>query len=420
VKPVIAVLWILSIALAVGLTHLAGRGLTGLDDPDRTHLADPDRASSEFNRSIAEVFGEFDPFERAYLMSRALHDLRPDDLPELRRVLEEENMGILPEEAQLIMLAWARIDAPGAYAWASEESGPWRWKLTENAMYAWAYHDGPAAIRAMEEVEEGNPRERLKQKAIEGWLRSEDRQGITDYIAIYPDMKRRGRLFFLLAGEVVMAEGRDEAMRWVERLPDDMPNNLKLGVFHHVAKMVASKEPVVAAEWFLKHRTHYYSEGALAGIALRWVQNHDRPAAMEWLLAMSSDGIRAGERDDAISQGFRSWMQGNPKTAQTWLLSMLPNPALDPAIKEAAKRLLPTEPGTSMAWAQRFDDETQRNAHLVRSGIRWRGKEPEAFNDWLKENDLPEEVEQKILAAKVPQQRGRRSGRPRPAAARRP
>jgi hypothetical protein len=57
---------------------------------------------------------------------------------------------------------------------------------------------------------------------------------------------------------------------------------------------------------------------------------------------------------------------------------------------------------------------------LVRSGIRWRSREPEAFNDWLKENDLPEEVEQKILAAKVPQQRGLRNARPRPAAARRP
>jgi hypothetical protein len=420
VKPVIAVLWILSIALAVGLTRLAGPGPTRLEDPDLTRLGDPDREESEFSRSLADVFSEFDPFERAYLMSHSLREIRPDDLPELKRVLEDENMGILPEEAQLIMLAWARIDAPGAYAWASAESGNWRWKLTENAIYAWAYHDGPAAIRAAEEVEDLDSMERLKQQAIEGWLRSDDRQGITEYIALFPDMKRRGRLFFRLAGEIVMTEGRDDAMLWVESLPDDTPNNLKLGVFHHVAKMVASKEPVVAGEWFLKHRERPYSEGALSGIALRWVQNHDRPAAFEWLLAMDTDGVREGEREDAIAQAFRSWMQNSPDTAQPWLLSMLPNPDLDPAIKEAAKRLLPTEPRTALEWAQRFDDETQRDAHTVRAGIRWRSAAPKAFDDWLEEKDLPEAVEQKILAAKLPQQRGARNLNARPAAARRP
>ena len=50
-------------------------------------------------------------------------------------------------------------------------------------------------------------------------------------------------------------------------------------------------------------------------------------------------------------------MQIDPEAAQAWLLSMLPNPELDPAIKEAIKRLLPTDPDASMAWVQRLDDE---------------------------------------------------------------
>jgi hypothetical protein len=113
-------------------------------------------------------------------------------------------------------------------------------------------------------------------------------------------------------------------------------------------------------------------------------------------------------------------MQIDPEAAQSWLLSMLPNPALDPAVKEAVKRLLPTEPGASMAWAQRFDDESERNARSVRVGIRWRNKDPEAFNDWLKENDLPEVILQKILAAPRPPQLGVRDVKPKPAAARKP
>ncbi len=401
-KPVIAVLWILSIALAVGLTRLADR----------------DRAGSEPSPSFDQAFAERDPLRRVYLLSRSLQDLGPDELPELLRVLEDRKMGIVPEEVRLVMIAWARFDAPGAYAWAREGPKNWRATLADQAIYAWAYHDGPAALRVVEEIEEPEYMARLRQNLIEGWLRSDDKEGITEYIANFPDMRRRGRLFFLLAGEIVMAEGRDGAMRWTEALPDDDTNQLKLGMFHHVANMVAKDEPVRAAEWFLAHRTRPYSEGALSGIARRWVQHHDRPAAFEWLLAMSSDGLRAEARADAIANGFRSWIQIDPEAAELWLLSMLPNPALDPAIKEAVKRLLPTALDSAMAWAQRFDDESERHAHSVRVGIRWRGSEPEAFNDWLKESDLPEQTRQKILKAR--QQAARMTLKPRPAAAGKP
>jgi len=404
VKPAIVVLWILSIALAVGLTRLAG----------------PNQGSSEPSASIPieEALREFDPLRRAYLLSHSLQDLGPDDLPQLLRVLEHENMGIEPEEVQLIMLAWARFDAPGAYAWATEGPQAWRTTLTTSAMYAWGYTDGPAAMRAVEEIEESEFKEQMKQNAIHGWLRSDDKKGASEYVANYPDLKRRGRLFFLLAGEIVMKEGTDAAMRWVEDLADDAPNNLKLGIFHHVAKMVAREDPVRAAEWFLEHRTRPYSEGALSGIALRWVQHHDRPAAFEWLLAMSGDGIREGEREEAIAQGFRSWMQLDHKAAEPWLLSMLPNPALEPAIMEAVKALLPRDPGRAMEWAKRLHDEKQRNAQLVRVGIRWGGRDPEALEEWLQESDLPEETRKMILAAPKPPPRSvRKKAEPKPAAA---
>lgn len=405
-KPVIAVLWILSIALAVGLTRLAG----------------PDRADSGPGPSLDEAFSEYDPLRRAYLISHALQDFGPDELPELLRVLVDRRMGIAPEEVRLFMLAWARFDAPGAYAWASEGPEGWRATLTGQALFAWAYYDGPAAIGVAEAVEGPQTMALLRQQAIDGWMRSGDKQGISEYIANFPEVKRRGRLVFLLAGEVYMREGKDAAMRWVEEIPDDA-KEFKRGAFTNISKMLAGDDPVRAAEWFLAHRTRSYTERALSGIARRWVQlfRDRRPAAFEWLLAMSSDGIRAGERDDAIAAGFRSWMQIDPEAAQPWLLSMLPNPALDPAVSEAFKRLLPTDPGAAMAWVQQLDDEAERHAESVRVGIRWRDKDPEAFDDWLKESDLPEETQQKILAAPQPSQRGAlKNPKPKPAAVRKP
>jgi hypothetical protein len=392
VKPAIVVLWILSIALAVGLTHLAG--------PKQ------DDVEPSLSGSLEKAFREFDPIRRPYLITRALQDLGPDDLPELIRVLEHQNMGIEPEEVELIMIAWTSFDAPGAYQWAIEGPKNWQTTLAKNAMYGWGFHDGREAIRVAEAIEEDSDfKEMMKQNALQGWLRGEDKDGVSEYIATFPDLKRRGRLFFLLAGEIVMSKGPEAAMRWVEGVDDDAPNNLKLGTFNHVAKMVASTDPERAAEWFLEHRTRPYSEGALAGVALRWVQNHDRPAAFEWLLAMSDDGLREGEREDAIAQGFRTWMQNGPNAAQEWLLAALPNPALEIAIRETIKRLLPTDPRSAMEWTRRLSDETKRNSESLRVGLRWRNRDPEAFGEWLKESDLPEETRQIILAAPQPPRR---------------
>jgi hypothetical protein len=404
VKPAIAVFWILSIAVTIGLTRLAGS----------------DRAGSETSPSLDEAFGEFDPLRRAYLISNSLQDFGPDDLPELMRVLVDRRRGIVPEEVRLFMLAWARFDAPGAYAWANEGPPRWRATLTDAAIFAWAYRDGPAAMAVVDETENPDRMAGLRQSAIEGWMRSDDKLRVAEYLSTLPDMKRRGRFYFQLGGEVVMKEGEEAAMRWVEGLPDDAPHNLKGGLFNVIAKSVADDDPLRAAEWVLAHGTDPYSKKALGGVMRRWVQQGDRPVAFEWLLALKPDEVQAGDHDKAISLGFRSWIQMDRKGAHEWLLSVLPNPELDPAIKEAIKELLPKDPGASMVWAQRLDDEARRHSESVRVGIRWRGKDPGAFNEWLRESDLPEETRQKILAA-TPQQRGTRMKRnPKPAAVGKP
>ncbi len=387
-KPVIAVLWIVSIALAVGLTRLAG----------------PDRAGSEAVPSLDEAFGEFDPLRRAYLMSWAFQDFGPDDLPELHQVLVDRRIGIVPEEVRLFMLAWSRFDGRAAYTWASEGPTGWRKTLMQQAAYAWGYYDGPAALAAVMEIEDPKLQTEIRQRALEGWMRSEDKLGFVDYLANLEDGRVRGRFLFLLGAEVAMREWVEGAMRWVEALPDDAPYKMKASVFKTVAKIVAEKDPDLAKQWYLAHRTRPYSDEALQGIARRWVQHHDRPSAFEWLLSLSAEELHEGELDDAIAAGFRSWMQMDPEPAQEWLRSMLPNPALDPAIVEAVKRLLPADPGASMAWALQLDDAKKRKQESIRVGIRWREKEPEVFAAWLAEHDLPEGVRKKILEAPLARQ----------------
>ena len=389
-KPFIAVLWVFSIALAVGLTRLAG----------------PDPGGSAPSFSLDEAFGETDPLRRAYLISHALRDFGPDDVAEMKRVFVSRRVGFEMEEVQLAMLAWTRFDGAGAYAWASEWPSAWKRTLTAQSLWAWGFHDGAAAIRFVEEIEDPELNERLKQNALGGWMRSSDKDGVSEYIANFAKMGPRGRLTFLLAGEVLMERGIDGAMRWVDDLPKDSPNDLKRIAFDHVAKSVAAEDPVRAAEWFLVHRAQAYSGGALKGIARRWVQNHDPPSAFEWLVELSDDDDGSGQRDEAIAAGFRSWIQSDADAAQAWLLPMVPNSALDSAVLEATKRLTPKEPSEAMDWARRLDDESKRNRELVRVASRWKFRDEEALGEWLNESDISEETRQIILVG-VPRSRQR-------------
>jgi len=411
VKPGIVALWIFTIVLAVGATRLAGRNS---DDSDGPGVSGGSSADSD--GSFVEAFGEFEPVQRAYLISRSLSNLGPDNLPELLDAMKVRRMGIVKEEVRLVMVAWARFDPRGAWEWANEGELNWRPTLTDQAIYAWAYHDGPAARRVVEEIEEPTRRVRLRASMIDGWLRSTDKDGVSDYIANFDDVRRRGRLIFLLVGEVMMERGRDGAMRWVEAVPEDAPNGFKAAVFQNLVKLIAADDPRFAADWFLEHATRPYSQGGLEGIARRCAQHQKSPGwIFEWLLALDVDGVEPEEIDAAIEGGFRAWMQTNSEAAQAWLNSALPNPALDVATREAARYLLAQSPDVAMQWVQRIDDEHARLKQAVPVGRKWREKDPEALEAWLSESDLPEDVQQKIL--KVPVSPIRLNRAPKAAAA---
>ncbi len=386
-KPAIAAAWMLSIALAVGITWFTVRD-SGPADFD-----------ADAKVTFLEVFGELDPLRRASLLSQALADFGPDDVPQLLEAIELRRMGIVWEEIRLIMVAWTSFDPEGAWEWANAGESSWRPTLIDQAIYGWAYHDGRTARRVLEAIEDPEQQLRFRSAMIDGWLRSADKEGVSDYIANFEDVRRRGRLVFMLAGEIMMAKGREGSMRWVESFPDDAPNEFKTGIFHHISKMIAVDDPLFAANWFLEHRTRSYTVGALEGIARRWSQHHDRPALFEWLLALNTEGIREGEIEAAIKAGFRTWMQVDPESAQAWLDSVLPNPGLDAAVIEAATNNLPKSPDIAMKWVVRIADESARNSLGVRIGRRWREIDEQAVRAWLAESDLSDNAKQQILDA---------------------
>ena len=375
-------LWILTIAASFVLARLTAPG---------REIADL-RSVDSFRAALADR----DTLNRSYRLSVFLQDFGPDDVPAVIEILEARSIGVSQEEVRLLMLAWSRFDAPGAFAWASDFPTPWRKLLMSQAMYAWGFRDGRAALRTLEGVEDPELLARLRPAMVEGWLRSDDREGVGEYIASIPEPRRRGRLIFVLAAET-MRDGVEAVIRWAEAVPEDAPNDFKQGAFYHASSVVARKDPRRAAEWFELHRTQPYSEGSAAGIALKWVRFHDPPGLFDWLRSLPADGVRDGERGTAIADGFRIWLQNVPAEAETWLRAALPDPELDPAIAELVLHLYKSSPGSAVEWALRIQGEKLRRGRTIAAGRAWWRAEPEAVTAWLAESDLSEEVRQQIV-----------------------
>ena len=198
--------------------------------------------------SLEQALLERDPLIRAYELSGALQHLGPEDLEEALATLERRQFGVTPEEVRLLMLAWAGFDPAGALAWARAYPTPWSATLADGAAFAWGYRNGAAAIAAVEALEDENERGRLRASVMDGWIRSEDKSGVAAHIAAQEDPRRRRRLTFVLVGEV-RTQGIDALQRWVESLPDDLPNSFKQGAFYHASVAVARDDPRRAADW---------------------------------------------------------------------------------------------------------------------------------------------------------------------------
>lgn len=347
--------------------------------------------------TLDEALSERDELERMYQLTRFLRTLGPEDVPGVLEAVEKHRVGVTAEEVRLFMLAWTRVDAPGAFAAARDWPTPWKIVLMEQAMRAWGFNDGKAALAECERIEDKELRDRLRSALVEGWVRSHDRLGASEFAASVAERRRRNRLAFRLAGET-MRDGPDAVIAWAEAVPTDAPNEFKQFAFYHAAGAVARVDPERVVPFYKRHMENGYSSTALRNIAIKWSEHHDARDLIAWLQSLPIEEGRESERAEAIGVAVRTWAPEAPEEVAAWLESKLPNAAFDYAVAEFARAMSATSPELAVAWATRIEDETERHKYTVRGARKWLRQAPEAARTWVAGADLPEEWRQQILA----------------------
>jgi hypothetical protein len=373
-KAGLAVLWILTLAAAFGLGTLAASEWGG------------GGSANSFRKALDET----DPIMRSLRLSAFLRELGPEDLPEVLETLDAKAVvGVSEEELKLLMLAWTRFDAPGAFDWASrQQRAGWPTLAPTAAMFAWGLRDPAAARVALDELEEGEFKRRLEESLVSGWIRSDDKRGVSDYLMSLPTSDRR-QLWTNWLMKELLEDGVEAVIAWADAIPEEAPGRFKQVAFRTAANAVASADAQRAASWYDANRERDYvsASGALRVIARRWGAYHDPQALLEWLLGLPP----SRQRETAMKSGIAAWLNRAPVEAQTWLRAAPRTPALDPALEHVAQTQIATSPSEAAEWVVRIQDDERRRALLMRVGARWGRRDSAGMEAWVAESKLSEE-----------------------------
>jgi hypothetical protein len=340
--------------------------------------------------------GERDELERTYLLTSFLRTLGPEDVRPALAEIEKHRAGFDKEEVRLLMLAWTRFDGPGAFATARDWPTPWRSSLMEQAMHAWGFNDGRAALAECEQIENEELRERLLAALLSGWVSSHDRQGASEFAATVSNARRRSRLALRLAGQA-KRDGPDAVIAWADAVPEDSPNQFKEAVFATAAGAIASLDPERAATWYESRMQHGYTTSGLLNIAGKWAYFHDPKTLIAWIETLPIEEARESERTDAVREAFRTWAPKAPGEVETWLETASGGPLRDTAIDELARATADASPAEALRWAGQIEDYKLRRRRTLRYSRQWFVQDPEAARTWLAEADVPPEWRQQIL-----------------------
>jgi hypothetical protein len=385
VKPM---LWITLLG-AVVAAFLLGRFMS------TNQVGGHDLDAQAFDRALSDP----DWIARGHTISAYLEDLDAAELPAALDVVAGRRRFMTQDELRLFMIAWARIDAPGAFAGALQWPDYTRNKGAASALYAWALVDPTAAREAMEGQEDAELRQLLLDRLVAAWAHGSDKAGATEFVARLAHAQKRDRYTSVLAREVY-AEGPDALIAWAEDLVKGPHSKYGAVAFRMAAGVLAQDDPERAAGWVEANIRRAWAFDAPSIVGRHWAQV-DPVAALTWLRGLP----RSRARERALAMTFRHWLRDSPIAAETWLSTAEPDVALDPARALLIRRLAAISPADARDALDLIADPKAREEGVVQIAWNWRRSDPAAADAWIKELDLSDGARALILSEQPPPRR---------------
>jgi hypothetical protein len=378
---------------------LGAIGLTGCSagaPPDTGVSESAESESIVSGGTLAEALRDADAYARARRLGALLPTLGPAAIPDVREALEDYTLDIGAVEFELLVRFWASREPAAATNWVLERGRPdYKAAAMRVAMELWAAVDPEAALVVVQAVrgQTGPEVVRAAEVAlVRGWFES-GHAGLEQYIRDLGMSIQRQRALFAYALAIVRKQGSEAVMRWAESVPE-ADAVYKLSVYRQVTSALGAFDRDAALRWCDAHCDGPYGSSLRQMIARQWLLDEGGVSPLEWL----SRAPEGEDRENSLRVIFATWGVIDREAALGWMATQTagePAPWARSLFAHYAKLLAPDSPAKAIEWAERVEDDREREAALILVASIWRQQDEAASEAWLLQSSLSEEAREK-------------------------
>jgi len=389
------------------MLFLAGFAFVGCDataPPDAAQSQSAgarDPISKDF-KALSEALDDPDPYARARNLGTLLPMLRPKAVAEVKKTLEHFRLELGAVEFELLLRFWASHEPAEATAWAFKHASPvYRTSAAGTVIEIWAESDPMSAVPAVETaIAESNEEvARVVQMAlVQGWFKT-DRVALEKYIYRLGSGVKRQRAIFMYALSLAASDGSDAAIGWGESVSED-DLRYKLEVFRQVMSSLAWADMPAAMGFCDVHCDGPLGRGLRNVLILTRMRNDDDGGEIvEWVGRVPrGDEQQQKNWKHSLWVAYSHWARRDRASALAWMGQKVAGDA-EPWVPilygEYARQLAADSPREALEWAERVEDDVDRERSLIRIARFWRRTDEAAAEAWLKQSSLSETARDK-------------------------
>jgi hypothetical protein len=224
---------------------------------------------------------------------------------------------------------------------------------------------------------------------IRGWFDGgAEPQPLTDLIFQLPLGRPQKESLDILLVRLMEQEDTEQAIAFVEGLPEGPTRPLKLDAFKRMATVLTQKDPALGVAWVEKHGAGPFGKNLGIRVGRVWGRVAGEPA-LEWAMQLPAD---FPDRERILVESYRGWSSNDTDGSLVWLERQEVTPELADVFKLGIQREARKDPRAAIERASEIEDTDIRNALLGEAGKIWVGLDPEAANEWIAGAGLPPEI----------------------------
>lgn len=356
--------------------------------------------SATMRSEMISTLAEKDKLDRVTRLVGLLHRLNKDNLEGALEAHEESLPALDRDEIKIFANAWARIDAKGAL----DRVRTWRNPVVTRGavaeiVYYWTLNGGAEDARkyalssvGRSEADTETTRNVIMDSVIRGLAGANEHDELTEILENFPSDRTRGWLLTQAMLEHFRS-GIPAVQTWVDSIPWDAKNNLKLDALAPALSTISKADGEAAAAWYERLESKLDKGALLEDVVSDWAIR-DPQAAIEWLRKRP----QSASRSKALRKvSFMFLKQEGPKASE-WIQANLDDSLIDMTMRfPLAQYLVSVDIHEALPIAEKIGKTNEKSNVLKQILMIWSRDDYDAVKQYMAEVGVPADVEKTVI-----------------------